>query len=68
MEGIPSQGIAAKRISLMKFSTEAIVALAKSWGQARTELESFLKEQPENFVVMEISHLQIWLLAITPPQ
>jgi hypothetical protein len=28
MEGIPSQSIAAKRISPMKFSTEAIVALA----------------------------------------
>lgn len=28
MEGIPSQGIAAKHIRAMKFSTEAIVALA----------------------------------------
>jgi hypothetical protein len=28
MERIPSQGIAAKRIIVMKFSTEAIVALA----------------------------------------
>ncbi len=28
MEGIPSQGIAAKHIRVMKFSTEAIVALA----------------------------------------
>ena len=28
MEGIPSQGIAAKHIIEMKFSTEAIVALA----------------------------------------
>ena len=28
MEGIPSQGIAAKHIIVMKFSTEAIVALA----------------------------------------
>ena len=27
MEGIPSQGIAAKHIIVMKFSTEAIVAL-----------------------------------------
>ena len=27
MEGIPSQGVAAKHISVMKFSTEAIVAL-----------------------------------------
>ena len=28
MEGIPSQGVAAKHIIAMKFSTEAIVALA----------------------------------------
>ena len=28
MEGIPSQGIAAKRLIVMKFSTEAIVAVA----------------------------------------
>jgi hypothetical protein len=28
VEGIPSQGVAAKRISARKFSTEAIVALA----------------------------------------
>ena len=28
MEGIPSQGVAAKRIIAMKFSTEAIVAMA----------------------------------------
>ena len=28
MEGIPSQGIAAKRLIAMKFSTEAIVAVA----------------------------------------
>ena len=28
MEGIPSQGVAAKHVSAMKFSTEAIVALA----------------------------------------
>jgi TolB-like protein/predicted Zn-dependent protease len=27
-------------------------AALKSWGQARTELESFLKEQPDNFVLM----------------
>ena len=28
------------------------VAARESWSQARTELESFLKEQPENFVLM----------------
>lgn len=28
MEGIPSQGVAAKRLIAMKFSTEAIVAVA----------------------------------------
>ena len=28
MEGIPSQGVAAKHVIAMKFSTEAIVALA----------------------------------------
>ena len=28
MEGIPSQGIASKHLIVMKFSTEAIVALA----------------------------------------
>jgi TolB-like protein/Tfp pilus assembly protein PilF len=27
-------------------------AALESWGQARTELESFLKEQPDNFVLM----------------
>jgi len=27
-------------------------AARESWGQARNELESFLKEQPENFVLM----------------
>src|SRR5262249_12282978 len=27
-------------------------AARESWSQARTELESFLKEQPENFVLM----------------
>ena len=27
-------------------------AARESWGQARTELESFLKEQPENVVLM----------------
>jgi serine/threonine protein kinase/Tfp pilus assembly protein PilF len=28
------------------------VAARESWSQARTELEAFLKEQPENFVLM----------------
>ncbi|PYK13883.1 MAG: hypothetical protein DME65_00460 [Verrucomicrobia bacterium] len=28
-------------------------AAQQSWGQARSELESFLKEQPENYILIE---------------
>jgi serine/threonine protein kinase/Tfp pilus assembly protein PilF len=37
-------------------------AARESWSQARTELESFLKEQPENFVLMgDLALTNMWL-------
>ncbi len=45
MEGIPSQGIAAKRITPMKFSTEAIVAAAVAVVFALLSLGAIAREQ-----------------------
>ena len=45
MEGIPSQGIAAKHIIAMKFSTEAIVAVAIAVVFALLSLGAIAREQ-----------------------
>ena len=45
MEGIPSQGVAAKHIIAMKFSTEAIVALAVAVVFALLTLGAIAREQ-----------------------
>ncbi len=45
MEGIPSQGIAAKHIIVMKFSTEAIVALAVAVVFVLLSLGAIAREQ-----------------------
>ena len=45
MEGIPSQGIAAKHMIVMKFSTEAIVALAVAVVFALLSLGAIAREQ-----------------------
>ena len=45
MEGIPSQGVAAKRIIAMKFSTEAIVAVAEAVVFALLTLGAIAREQ-----------------------
>src|SRR5881398_2149309 len=38
----------------------------ESWSQARRELEPFLKEQPENFVLLGDLALTTWVLVTTP--
>ena len=45
MERIPSQGVAAKHIIAMKFSTEAIVALAVAVVFALLSLGAIAREQ-----------------------
>jgi hypothetical protein len=45
MEGIPSQGVAAKHIIAMKFSTEAIVALAVAAVFALLSFGAIAREQ-----------------------
>jgi hypothetical protein len=45
MEGIPSQGIAAKHISAMRLSTEAIVALAVAVVFVLLSLGAIAREQ-----------------------
>ena len=45
MEGIPSQGVAAKHIIAMKFSTEAIVALAVAVAFALLSFGAIAREQ-----------------------
>ena len=45
MEGIPSQGVAAKHIIAMKFSTEAIVAMAVAVVFALLSLGAIAREQ-----------------------
>jgi hypothetical protein len=45
VEGIPSQGVAAKRIIAMKFSTEAIVAVAVAVVFALLTLGAIAREQ-----------------------
>ena len=45
MEGIPSQGVAAKHIIAMKFSTEAIVAIAVAVVFALLSLGAIAREQ-----------------------
>ena len=45
MEGIPSQGVAAKHIIAMKFSTEAIVAAAVAVVFALLSLGAIAREQ-----------------------
>ena len=45
MEGIPSQGVAAKHIIAMKFSTEAIVAVAIAVVFALLSLGAIAREQ-----------------------
>jgi hypothetical protein len=45
VEGIPSQGVAAKHIIAMKFSTEAIVALAVAVVFALLSLGAIAREQ-----------------------
>ena len=47
MEGIPSQGVAAKHIIAMKFSTEAIVALAVAVVFALLTLGAIAREQEQ---------------------
>jgi hypothetical protein len=41
-------------------------AAQESWRQARSELEPFLKEQPDNYLLMEISRWSIWALVTKP--
>ena len=45
MEGIPSQGVAAKHIIAMKFSTEAIVAVAVAVVFALLSFGAIAREQ-----------------------
>jgi hypothetical protein len=45
VEGIPSQGVAAKHIITMKFSTEAIVAVAVAVVFALLSLGAIAREQ-----------------------
>ena len=45
MEGIPSQGVAAKHVVAMKFSTEAIVAAAVAVVFALLSLGAIAREQ-----------------------
>ena len=45
MEGIPSKGVAAKHIITMKFSTEAIVALAVAVVFALLSFGAIAREQ-----------------------
>jgi hypothetical protein len=45
VEGIPSQGVAAKHIIAMKFSTEAIVAMAVAVVFVLLSLGAFAREQ-----------------------
>ena len=45
MEGIPSEGVAAKHISAMKFSTEAIVAMAVAVVFALLSFGAIAREQ-----------------------
>ena len=47
MEGIPSQGVTAKHIIAMKFSTEAIVALAVAIVFALLTLGVIAREQEQ---------------------
>jgi hypothetical protein len=47
VEGIPSQGIAAKHLIAMKFSTEAIVALVVAVVFALLSLGAIAREQGE---------------------
>ena len=47
MEGIPSQGIAAKHVVAMKFSTEAIVAAAVAVVFALLSFGAIAREQGE---------------------
>jgi hypothetical protein len=47
MEGIPSQGIAAKHLIAMKFSTEAIVALAVAVVFALLSFGAIAREQEQ---------------------
>jgi CHASE1-domain containing sensor protein len=47
MERIPSQGVAAKHIIAMKFSTEAIVALAVAVVFALLTLGAIAREQEQ---------------------
>jgi hypothetical protein len=47
MEGIPSQGIAAKYIIAMKFSTESIVALAVAIVFALMSFGAIAREQEQ---------------------
>ena len=45
MEGIPSQGVAAKHVIAMKFSTEAIVAVAVAVVFALLSFGAIAREQ-----------------------
>ena len=47
MEGIPSQGVAAKHLIAMKFSTEAIVAAAVAVVFALLSFGAIAREQGE---------------------
>ena len=47
MEGIPSQGVAAKHVIAMKFSTEAIVALAVAVVFALMSFGAIAREQEQ---------------------
>ena len=47
MEGIPAQGVAAKPIITMKFSTEAIVAIAVAVVFVLLSLGAIAREQGE---------------------
>jgi hypothetical protein len=47
LEGIPSQGVAAKHIIAMKFSTEAIVAAAVAVVFALLSLGAIAREQEQ---------------------
>ena len=47
MEGIPSQGVAAKHVIAMKFSTESIVALAVAVVFALMSFGAIAREQEQ---------------------
>ena len=57
MERIPSQGIAAKHIIVMKFSTEAIVALAVAVVFVFLSLGAIAREQGSGLRAVGITRI-----------